>query len=80
MVITIKVVHNTASHEYPKYSIFRNSKQSPFNSVGLASIYGIGEAPYTSHHYLAPPILPFDLVVVVLMQALGRLFLSRYTM
>jgi len=47
--------------------------QSPFHSVGLAVTYGIGEAPYTSSPYPASPILPFVLVVVVLIQALGNL-------
>jgi len=54
--------------------------QSPFHSVGLAGTYGIGEEPYTSPQYPASPILSFILVVVVLIQALGILFLSRYTM
>jgi len=54
--------------------------ESPFHSVGLAGTYGIGEAPYTLPQYPASPILPFVLVVIVLIQALGRLFLYRYTM
>jgi len=54
--------------------------QSPFHSVGLTDTYGIGEALYISPQYAASPILPFVLVVVVLIQALGRLFLSRYAM
>jgi len=54
--------------------------KSPLHSVGLAGTYGIGEAPYTSPQYVASPILPFVSVAVVLIQTLGRLFLSRYTM